>query len=66
MTGPDFTAWLAAVKAAGLAQTEADALALLGYGPDQGIRWKRNGTSHAIALACAAVLAGLKPYGQGE
>lgn len=62
MTGPQFTAWLAAMKAEGLAENERDALAILGYGPDTGARWKRSGAPVSIGLACAAVLAGLKPY----
>jgi len=63
MTGPYFIQWLAAMKATGRAATKAEALAMLGYGPDQAARYARDGAPLAVGLACAALLAGLPPYG---
>lgn len=64
MTGAQFARWLLDMQSSGLALTEAKALAALGLRPDQGARYKRNGTPRrAIDLACAALLAGVEPYG---
>lgn len=53
----------AAMREAGLASTDAECGALIGRKPNQVLNYKRAGADRAIALACAAVLAGLPPYG---
>ena len=66
MTGAQFARWLSDMQANGLASTEKEALAALGLRPDQGARYKQGGTpKRAIDLACAALLAGIEPYGIG-
>lgn len=62
MTPDEFAQWLVAVKAAGLAKTDNDAANLLGY--RDVFKQKRNGGDERLALACAAVLAGLPPFPQ--
>lgn len=51
------------MREAGLASTDAECGALIGRKPNQVLNYKRAGADRAIALACAAVLAGLPPYG---
>lgn len=62
MTGPQFTHWLAAMKAAGLAQSDAHCGRLLSISPVSIVAIKRRGADHRTALACAALLAGIEPY----
>ncbi len=62
MTPASFRAWLAEMKAAGLARSAAEAAFLLGKSEDQMTRYKRNGTDHTVALACRALLHRLEPY----
>ncbi len=63
MTPADFCSWLAAMRAAGVATSDAHCGRLLG----RTVSWvqlaKRRGADTSVALACAALLAGLVPYG---
>lgn len=60
MTPEAFSRWLAEMKAAGLAKTDKDCAAALGY--RDVITQKRNGGDYRLALACRAALLGLEPY----
>ena len=62
MTPSSFTAWLAEMKAAGLARSDAAAARLLGISPNAVVAMKKNGADLRTALACTALLAGLQPY----
>lgn len=62
MTPEAFIRWLAEMKAAGLARSDAAAARLLGVSANSVVAMKRNGTDQRTALACAALLAGLHPY----
>lgn len=62
MTAEDFNAWLAAMKAAGLARSDADCAKLLGRTPHAIVKMKRRGAGRVTALACRALLDGLEPY----
>ena len=64
MTPAQFTAWLAAMKAAGFARSDAAAGRLLGKSADTVVRMKSAGADRTVALACAALLAGLPPWGE--
>lgn len=63
MTAEALKRWLAAMKAAGLARTDADCARLLGIGPRQLWKWKMQGVTGSsgrrTSLACAALLAGI-------
>lgn len=61
ITPEAFNRWLTEVKNLGLARSDAAAARLLGYRDVQ--TQKKNGGDHRLALACAAVLHGLEPYG---
>lgn len=63
MTAAQFNAWLAAMKAAGLARSDAECGRLLGRSADQVVRYKQNGADRMVALACRALLHRLEPYG---
>lgn len=64
MTPTSFKAWLAAMKAAGLAKSDAAAARALGVHVNTVVRWKQDGTDAPyLALACAAMLNRLEPYG---
>lgn len=60
MTPEAFRAWLAAMRAAGRARTETECAQMLGY--RSATRPKQLGGDHRLALACAALLAGLQPF----
>ena len=62
MTPETFTAWLAEMKSAGLARSDAEAGRLLGVSANSIVNMKRNGTDHRTALACRALLHRLEPY----
>lgn len=63
MTPADFCSWLAAMKAAGLARSDAEAGRLLGKSPDTIVRMKQRGTAErSVALACTALLHRMEPY----
>ena len=62
MTPAAFASWLAAMKAAGLARSAAEAGRLLGISPNGMTYLKRHGTDLRTALACRALLHRLEPY----
>ncbi len=66
MTPAEFNAWLAEMRSAGLARFDKDAAHLLGVSQNTIATMKREGVvgaaSHRTALACAALLKGIRPY----
>lgn len=62
MTPQSFTQWLADMKSAGLARSNADCGKMLGVSANSIVNMKRNGTDHRTALACRALLHRLEPY----
>jgi hypothetical protein len=62
MTPETFTAWLAAMKAAGLARSDAAAARLLGMSANAIVIMKRRGADQRTALACRALLHRLEPF----
>ncbi len=63
MTPEQFIQWLADMKAAGLASTDAECVGLLGMHKNSALNMKKEGTDIRTALACNALLAGLPAYG---
>lgn len=61
MTPAAFVQWLAAMKAAGLARSDAHCGRLLGVSPNSIVTIKKTGADRRTALACAALLAGIEP-----
>ncbi len=57
-----FKAWLADMKSAGLAASDAEAARALGMSANNIVKIKRNGTDYRTALACAALLHRLEAY----
>jgi hypothetical protein len=64
MTPDSFTSWLAAMRLAGLARSDAECARLLGRTDDTIIAYKRRGADLTVALACRALLHRLEPYGE--
>jgi hypothetical protein len=64
VTGSQFTNWLAEMKAANLARSDAECARLLGKSDDTVVSYKRKGTDRTVALACRALLHRLEPYGE--
>lgn len=64
MTPAAFTNWLAEMKAAGLARSDAECGRLLDISADTVVRLKRDGADRRTALACRALLHRMEPYGQ--
>lgn len=64
MTRADFTAWLAAMKAAGLARSDKRCAELLGVSVTTIVNWKQGKApiSHTVALACRALYHNLPPW----
>ena len=62
MTAEQFNDWLAAMRVAGIAKTDKHCGELLGKSQDRITIYKRQGTDHATALACSALLSGIKAY----
>lgn len=62
MTPAAFSAWLAAMKAAGLARSDAECARLLGVHPNSIVLMKRQGADLRTALACRALLHRLEAY----
>ncbi|AQQ02405.1 hypothetical protein B0E33_01370 [Roseibium algicola] len=62
MTSDDFKAWLADMKEAGLATSDAHCGRLLGRSANQIVNMKNKGADKATGLACSALLAGLDEY----
>ena len=63
MSAEDFNAWLAAMKEAGIARSDLECARLLGITANGILKRKKQGASKETALACAALLVGLEPYG---
>lgn len=63
MTPAAFAAWLAEMKAAGLARTKGEAADLLGVSLNTMTNLVTKGADRRTALACAALLSGAPPYG---
>lgn len=66
MTPAAFTDWLAAMKAAGLARSDAAAARLLGISANAVVGMKRRGTDYRTALACRAVAHRLEPWAEKQ
>ena len=62
MTPAAFIAWLADMKSAGLARSDAACAKLLGMHVNSIVTMKRQGADHRTALACRALLHRLEPY----
>lgn len=62
MTPTAFTAWLANMRSAGLARSDAEAARLLGLSANSIVAMKRRGCDRRTALACRALLHRLEPY----
>lgn len=63
MSPTNFTDWLAEMKNAGLARSDAECARLLGKSDDTVVTYKKRGTDRTVALACRALLHRLEPYG---
>lgn len=63
MNATAFTQWLADMKSAGLARSDAECARLLGKSDDTVVSYKRKGTDRTVALACRALLHRMTPYG---
>lgn len=61
MTASDFAAWLASMKAS-RGWHKKDCAEALGVWPKQVTRWRENGAPAYVALACAAISAGLPKW----
>jgi hypothetical protein len=57
-----FNRWLADMKLAGLARSDAAAARLLGVSANTMVTRKTTGASRETALACRALLERLEPY----
>jgi hypothetical protein len=66
MTPEAFILWLAAMKAAGLARSDAAAARLLGVSANSVVAFKRQGADRRTALACRALYHRLEPWGLTE
>lgn len=62
MTPDAFNRWLAEMQASGKARNESDCARALDHLPKNLHRLKQNGGDKRLALACAALLHGLRPY----
>lgn len=58
MTAAQFTAWLADMKSAGFARSDAECGRLLGRSANQIVTYKNKGCDRAMALACRALIEG--------
>jgi hypothetical protein len=63
MTPAAFNEWLAAMKLAGLARSDAACARLLGISANSVVKMKQNGTDTRTALACRALFHRLEPWG---
>lgn len=66
LSGFEFQAWLEAMRAKGLIVTEGDAGQLLGRRKQWVSLAKVQGVDTMAALACAALLVGIKPFRSGR
>lgn len=62
MTPTAFTEWLAAMKAAGLARSDAECARLLGISANSVVSMKQKGADLRTALACRALFHRLEPW----
>ena len=62
MTGESFIKWLAEMKSAGLARSDAECARLLGISANSVVTMKKQGADTRTALACRALLHRLQPY----
>lgn len=62
VTADQFTKWLAEMKSAGLARSDAKCAELLGISPNAVVDMKKRGADVRTALACRALLHRLEPY----
>lgn len=62
MTPTAFTAWLASMKEAGLARSDAAASRLLGVSANTVSEMKQRGADLRTALACRALFHRLEPW----
>jgi hypothetical protein len=62
MTAEAFARWLAAMKAANLARSDAECARLLGVSANSVVQMKQRGADTRTALACRALLHRLEPY----
>lgn len=63
MTAEQFQSWLADMRSAGLAKSDAECARLLGVSANGLLLMKKNGTDRRTALACRALLHRMEPYG---
>lgn len=61
-----FRQWLADMKSAGLARSDAACARLLGVSPNGLLHMKKHGADRRTALACRALLHRLSPYGEDD
>ena len=62
MTAEAFINWLAEMKSAGLARSDAECARLLDISANSVVTIKKNGADTRTALACRALLHRLEPY----
>lgn len=62
MTADQFTRWLADMKSAGLARSDAECARLLGISANSVVTMKKQGADLRTALACRALLHRMEPY----
>jgi DNA-binding CsgD family transcriptional regulator len=62
MTAAQFTKWLAEMKSAGLARSDAECARMLGVSANSVVAMKKNGADLRTALACRALLHRMIPY----
>lgn len=63
MTAEDFNRWLADLISSGRVRNIKEAAALIGRKQDMMTKYRQYGADRTVALACAAALAGIPPYG---
>ena len=57
-----FIAWLADMKSAGLARSDAECARLLGVSANAVVELKKRGADRRTALACCSLLHRMEPY----
>lgn len=57
-----FNNWLADMKSAGLARSDAECARQLGVSANSVVAMKKNGADNRTALACRALLHRMEPY----
>lgn len=62
MTSDQFNRWLADMKSAGLARSDAECARLLGVSANSVVAMKKQGADLRTALACRALLHRMEPY----